>query len=169
MEKYLMAGISIAVLAISAFYAIRSIRIRRRNQSNLIDLGALVDLTALDGTPAAAARGQYVATVFRDRPLERVVTGGLMHRGKAQVVVTDQGVGIERVGEESFAIPAAALLNVGRASAAIDRGVEADGLVAVDWTLGTTEVTTLLRIDAVDDGEGLMNSLKQLVAKDGAR
>ncbi len=169
MQKYLMAAISIAVLAVAVFLVLRSSRRKSRAQASDGELGALIDLTALAGKPVVAAKGQYVATVFRDKPLERVVTGGLMYRGKAQLVVTDEGIGIERVGEESFAIPANLLLEVGRASATIDRGVEADGLLAISWLLGATQVTTQLRIDRAEDTVELNEALKQLVMKDGAR
>ncbi len=169
MQKYLMAAISIVILAIAVFLTIRSSRRKSRSQTENPELGSLIDLTALQGTPLVAAKGQYVATVFRDKPLERVVTGGLMYRGKAQLVVTDRGVGIERLGEESFAIPAELILEVGRSSATIDRSVEADGLLSISWLLGATEVITQLRLDRVDDTEELAKALKQLVEKDGAR
>lgn len=164
-----MTVICVAVFAVLAWVAIRGLKRRSAAQAADVELGALVDLTALAGKPVAAARGQYVATVFAAHPLERVVTGGLMHRGKAQLVVTTEGVGIERIGEESFAIAAKFIKSAGRASHTIDRGVETDGLLAITWTLGNTAVTTLLRIDGAEDNEALNRALQQLVNKDGAR
>lgn len=164
-----MAAISVVALCAVTWFAIRSIKRRKTQQADQVDVSALVDLTALPGKPVAAARGQYVATVFTNNPLERVVTGGLMHRGKAQLVVTTDGIGIERIGEESFAIHAQLLRDIGRATATIDRGVEASGLLSISWVLGETEVTTQLRLDAADDTAEFNETLKKLVNKDGGR
>lgn len=169
MQKYVFALISLFAIAGFVVIAMRSIRRKNAAQSADLELGSLKDLTALEGKPVVAARGQYVATVFYDRPLDRVVTGGLMHRGKAQLVVTDSGIGIERVGEESFAIDAKQLVAINRASSTIDRGVEADGLLAISWKLGETSVTTHLRIDGAEDTTELANALGYLVTKEGAR
>ena len=162
-QQLMFAVICIVTLVVLVFLVLRG---NRKRKSDQVDLGPLVDLAALEGTPVIAAKGQYVATVFTARPLERVVTGGLGFRGKAQLIVTDKGLGIERVGEESFAIPAETVKSVSRVSATIDRAVEADGLVSIDWILGGTAVSTLLRLDRELDSQELMERLKSLAQED---
>ena len=49
------------------------------------------------------------------------------------------------------AIPVAAITGIERATWTIDRGVEPNGLNAITWMLGDTELTSFLRLD---DPEG---------------
>ena len=164
-EQYLFAATCLAVLVLLVLLVMRGNKKRKAVQS---ELGTLIDIAALPGTPIIAAAGQYVATVFADRPLEKVVTGGLGFRGKALLIVTDQAVGVERVGEESFVILGSALIEVTRANATIDRAVEPDGLLSLGWRLGGTEVASQFRIDAEADTAELSVALKNLI-QGGAR
>lgn len=102
--------------------------------------------------PLAAQAGEvifsgfYVATVFVDKPLERVWAYGLGGRGKATVSVSKDGISIERVGEQGFLIPNVDLVGVGRAKATIDRAVERQGLIQIAWRLGGTELLSSFRV-----------------------
>lgn len=163
--QYVFAAGCTVLFAVLVFLAIRGNGRRKAEQG---DLGQLVDITALPGTPIASATGQYVATVFADRPLHKVVVGGLAFRGKAQIIVTNEAIGIERVGEESFVIKQDALIAISRESATIDRAVETGGLLSLTWSLGGTAVATQLRIDREADNVELASALKSL-RKEGAR
>lgn len=90
----------------------------------------------------------YVATVFRDRPLERVLAHGLAYRGFGKVAVEPEGVAIYRRGENSFLIPSTNFISYGSSTAVIDKAVEKDGLVVLNWKLGDTELSTHLRFAA---------------------
>lgn len=90
----------------------------------------------------------YVATVFADRPLERVWAYGLGGRGRATVGTSDDKLIIERVGERSISISKASVLELTRGGATIDRGVERRGIVQIRWQLGNEELLTSLRITA---------------------
>jgi hypothetical protein len=88
----------------------------------------------------------YASTVFGDSQLNRVWAHGLGGRGKAKIFVDAAGVSLERIGEPSILIPAQDLLALGRVSATIDKGVEKNGLLALTWRLGDTELVTNLRV-----------------------
>jgi hypothetical protein len=89
--------------------------------------------------------GQYVATTFADRPLDRVSAHGLGFAGKANIMVSNAGIQISRTGEKSFLIPRSSLLDLARTSGVIDKVVEKDGLLSIRWRLGEVEVESHFR------------------------
>jgi hypothetical protein len=161
-QRDIVALAFLTVFFLIAALAIVSIRRRVMKQS---DIGALSAPDSLSGAQLAAVDAKYVSTVFADRPLERVVSNGLMHRGLARLVLLQDGIQVIRVGERSFAIRADAIRDVSRASATIDRGVENSGLVALTWMLGSTEVTTNFRLSAADDTSEFFKLLTQFKTK----
>ena len=138
--------------------ATSAIKRRAKKQSGL---GTLTALETVSGVTTDQASGFYVSTVFANKPLERIVSHGLLHRGKVDLVLREDGIQVKRLGEASFAIAASAITDVARASATIDRGVEQSGLLAISWMLGETEVTTNFRLDAADDTQGFFEKLSQ--------
>jgi hypothetical protein len=138
--------------------AVSAIKRRAIQQSGL---GALTALETVSGATTDEASGFYVSTVFADKPLERIVSHGLLHRGKVDLVLRSDGIQVKRLGEASFAIAASAITDVARATATIDRGVEQSGLLAISWMLGETEVTTNFRLDAADDTQTFFEKLSQ--------
>jgi hypothetical protein len=89
--------------------------------------------------------GFYVATTFADRPLDRVSAHGLGFAGKANIEVSEQGIKISRIGERSFWIERASLIDLARTSGVIDKVVEKGGLLSLRWKLGSSELETHLR------------------------
>lgn len=151
----------VAILSLILFLALVGLAISaiRRRSAKQASLGSLAPLDSLNGAKIVTAGAKYVSTVFSERPLDRVVALGLMHRGNATLSVLTDGLQIEREGETSFAIDARDIVKVERASASIDRGVERSGLLAISWMLAETAVTTNLRIDASDDSQHLFDQL----------
>lgn len=143
-----------------ALIALATSAIQRRAKKQA-GLGALAALEAVSGATIAEASGSYVSTVFANKPLERLVSHGLLHRGKVDLVLREDGIQVKRLGEASFAIAAIAITDVARASATIDRGVEQSGLLAISWMLGETEVTTNFRLNAADDTQAFFEKLSQ--------
>ena len=138
--------------------AVSAIKRRAKKQSGL---GAVTALETVSGATTDEASGFYVSTVFANKPLERIVSHGLLHRGKVDLVLRSDGIQVKRLGETSFAIATSAITDVARASATIDRGVEQSGLLAISWLLGETEVTTNFRLDAADDTQPFFEKLSQ--------
>jgi len=151
----------VAILSLILFLALVGLAISaiRRRSAKQSSLGSLAPLDSLKGAKVVNAGAKYVSTVFSERPLDRVVALGLMHRGNATLSVLTDGLQIEREGEKSFAIDAFDIVKVERASASIDRGVERSGLLAISWMLSETAVTTNLRIHASDDSQQLFDQL----------
>lgn len=139
METYQVGLISLALFAL--FGIIAFITWRRRITLQALSLEIPV---GIEGS-FSGSNCFYVATTFSERPLERVIAHGLAHRGHARLAVTEFGVEVSRVGEFSFLIPKAALVDVSLGSAVIDRAVEKEGLVVIKWKLGAVELQTYFR------------------------
>lgn len=102
---------------------------------------------------------QYVATSLLDHPLERVAAHGLGARGNGKITVSRDGVLIERNGERAIGIPFDQLKGVQRTSAAIDRGVEKDGLIQLDWEQDGFGLSTYLRATSNETRKQLFEEL----------
>ena len=139
METYQVGLIALGVFGIFAIIAL--ITWRRRISAQQLGLAAPV---AIENSLAGQSCF-YVATTFSERPLERVIAHGLAHRGHARLAVIGSGVEVSRVGEFSFLIPRADLIEVSLASVVIDRAVEKEGLVVIKWRLGAVELQTYFR------------------------
>lgn len=151
----------VALVSFLVFVALIALAVSalRRRAAKQVSLGELQAIDSLTGSLVAEASGFYVSTVFATKPLERIVSNGLLHRGKATLVVRTDGLQVRRLGETSFAIASSQIREISRASATIDRGVEQAGLIAVSWMLGGTEVTTNFRLNAADDTKEVFDEL----------
>lgn len=155
MTKELIGSLAIGVVALIALVIFLSNRKLRSKQEAL--------LAKPEDFAGSGAAGLYVSTVFTDKPLDRVWAYGLGVRGRCQIVVTDAGVGISRVGEQGLLIPAQAMVAIGLQSATIDKGVEKNGLLAIDWQLGDSKLTTVLRIANVQDRKKILSDVEKLI------
>lgn len=88
----------------------------------------------------ASFPGLYVATTRHGEPLERLAIRGLAFRSRADLTVTDAGVALDLTGQPRLFFPRERIAAVAQATVAIDRVVEPDGLVRVEWRAddGTT-------------------------------
>lgn len=105
----------------------------------------------------------YVATTRGDDPFARLMAHGLGVRGKATFTARADGIVIDRDGERSFFIPAADIAGAEPASTAIDRGVEAGGLVAIAWKLGALPVVTTLRPAHPSDKDAVFAAVEGII------
>lgn len=117
---------------------------------------------SLDGEVREEFRLFYVATTEADSPLERIAVAPLAFRGRARVVVREDGMEIHLPGEAVASIPAAAVEGVGIATWTIDKSVEEDGLIFLRWQWGNKPVESYFR--AVDHPrDSVIDALKRLV------
>ena len=135
----------------------------RRRARGQVALGPVAELPDDPGAPDVTLEALYVATTLRDQPLERVAVHGLGHRAQATVQVFDGGVSLALTGRDAAWIPAADLLAADRASYAIDRGVEPDGLVRIGWNLGRSPVDTYLRPRSAPDASTLLDAVQRIL------
>ena len=85
------------------------------------------------GTPSRFD-GFYVATTVHNSPLDRLAVKHLMFRGRVRVALRSDGIALEIAGEPTIFIASDSIVGVDRATWAIDRVVERDGLVPLAWT-----------------------------------
>lgn len=136
-------------------------RSRRRRQAGI---GAPLEVPMqLARASGLLVDGWYVATTPAHEPLERIAVHGLGFRARASIAVHSEGLVLERRGSAPLYVPAVDLRSVERATWAIDRVVEPDGLVVFSWMLGTTPVDTYLRISERDAAEQLLAAIHDLL------
>lgn len=125
------AVVLIALLTLALFAALAWAWWRRtRRDSGLVAPVA----EAPDGAAVVASfPALYVATTRQGEPLERLAIRGLGFRSRADVVVTEAGVALDLTGQQRIFLDAARIDSAGRATVAIDRVVEKDGLARVSW------------------------------------
>lgn len=75
----------------------------------------------------------YVASTRHDEPLERVAISPLSYRARGELVFTDRGVALSLDGADTVFLASERLVAADLATVAIDRVVEANGLVRLVW------------------------------------
>lgn len=105
----------------------------------------------------------YVATTFRDAPLERVAIRGLRFRGFADVSLFDEGIVITVRGEAPCAIPRAKLTGVTTQQLTIDKVVEPNGLIAVHWMSALGELSSVFRVQQPESRADLLSLSTELI------
>ena len=148
----------IVFLAIAAFRAWRS-----RANAQAAKFSAPLEWLEHPSGGRQWANLQYVATSVRGEPLNRVTAHGLGSRGFGKITASTDGILIERTGERSIGIPFVQLQGVSRATVAIDRAVETDGLIQIDWQQDGFELSTFLRATSNDTRKNLYTYLTELL------
>lgn len=138
MTREIIGFTLVMLVFVVAYLVLRSVRRLRSKQESL--LPAILPAVT-DGTFETS----YVATVFAERPLDRIWAHGLGVRGKAKLGLSSEGVSVHRVGERGFFIPAASITELGSAQATIDKGVERDGLTTIVWNHGEVALQSVFR------------------------
>lgn len=160
----------VAIVAALLFIALvmlaaRAIGRRSRDEAWMIPSAT----TVAESAPLAIAQCQYVSTVYANEPLRRFGGKPLLFRGNAAVSIFDSFVLVERDAEQPLQISLKDIVEVGRASASVDRGVELNGLLSLTWLANGTPVTTNLRLNARDDNAQFQNTLSSLIAREMIR
>ena len=118
----------------------------RRRARRDADLSAPVGEIPAGAVALSAWPALYVATTRHGEPLERLAIGGLGFRSRSDVTVTDAGVALDVTGRPRVFLAADRIEDVAPATVAIDRVVEAGGLVCLAWRLEAgTVVDSYLR------------------------
>ncbi len=149
---------TIVVLAIALVLTIMALawRSRRRRQRGL-EIASPVPPEL--GDVLYAAPVGYVATTPTGSPLDRIAVAGLGFRARARLTVARAGIVLDLDGEPARFIPAAEVRGAGRATWAIDRVVEADGLAVIGWRLGDQDVESYLRTESDHSTRSLIGAI----------
>jgi hypothetical protein len=158
MQTYHVGLMALVIFSLLGVFAYWSWVSKIRKQESFIEPPKRLD------TEDAGQGAFYVATTLAGKPLERVVAHGLAHRGRAKVLVSSDGISIYRTGETSFQILSKDIVAVNQSSAVIDRAVEKDGLVSIQWKLGSTSVETHLRFVGSTERSTTLSQIKDMVA-----
>lgn len=94
-----------------------------------------------------AVPGLFVGTTFRDDWLDRVAVHDLAHRAAGWVVVATDGVHVEREGLPDLYLPFDVVDAAAPGDALAGKVVGRNGLLLVDWRLGSRRVTSAFRAD----------------------
>ena len=159
MDKVVPAIIVLVILAVALTLMILGWRARARRQVQLDEPHRVPENT---GAFVGDFETFYVATTMAGQPLNRVVVQGLGFRAKAFLRVSSGGVVIPIDGQRDIFIPVGDIRDVRRETWTIDRVVEPDGLILIDWTLGSTGVDSYFR---AEDPEPLFAALSSLIAQ----
>lgn len=153
MTRELIGFIALLIVPAMALIAFTAVRRRRRAQESVIE--PLPEFKVGEALPDSL----YVSTVFTSSPLERVWARGLGPRGRAQVSISESGLGIARTGEASFTIPSASIQRIGTSTATIDKAVERDGLLSISWTHSGIDLITQLRFSSAASHQKALDTI----------
>ena len=162
MEKYVMALLTVLACLLFAALAIRAWKSRAARQNSLFP--SPPEKLVAKGEPLVIEDAFYVATTFANNFLERIAAHGLGARGFSQIQVFAEGVLISRIGERDLAIIGDDLISVSYSQVAIDKAVESDGLMVVNWRAGETSLSTHLRIKDLSSRDRIFSTLSDLVS-----
>ena len=164
MVKNLMAIITATIFLLLLMLIVRAWKQRILQQTNSFS----EPLEALDffGELIAQAKAFYVATTFAESLLERIAAYGLGPRGNAQFFVFSEGLLIVRNGERPLAIDRASISSVSLGQVAIDKVVETDGLIQVNWSQDSVKLSTHLRVVDEKSRKEILQAANSLLAKE---
>ena len=158
-----MAALSLLLFSCFSLLAARAWQKRKQEQTANFE----APLEALDyfGELIAKSSGFYVATTYADNHLERISAYGLGARGICQILVFGQGVLIVRNGERPLAIAKSALEEISANQIAIDKAVEAKGLMSIIWSKNSISFATHLRIIDQDKRSQIQDAINSLLTQ----
>jgi hypothetical protein len=154
-------AVSAAVVLLLLCLAVLGWRGRLRRQEHI---PAPVPAPAEPGSPVFQSEGQYVVTTTAGDWLDRVAVHGLGIRSNATAEVYGHGLLLRRTGAPAVYIPWQALHAVRLVSGIAGKFVEKDGLVAISWTLGKTNVETGFRTRRASDKPRLLDAVTRLIS-----
>ncbi|MGK5547411.1 hypothetical protein ACSNOH_22155 [Streptomyces sp. URMC 127] len=126
------------------------------------DLPELPAAPAERGEPSLTMTGRYHGSTTAGQWLDRIVARGLGTRSRAELTLTEQGVGVVRPGAQDFFIPAdrvrGARLDKGIAGKVLTEG----GLLVITWVHGDREIDSGFRSDRVAEHAAWVEALTHL-------
>lgn len=158
-----MAALSVVLFTSFFLLAARAWQKRIQEQTDKFE----APLEALDffGELLSKSSGFYVATTYSENHLERISAYGLGARGSCQVLVFSEGVLIVRNGERPLAIAKSALDGISSNQVAIDKAVEAKGIMSITWNQNSIQLATHLRIVDRDQRNQVQDAILSLLTQ----
>jgi len=137
----------IMFLMVGALYLLmlRGWRSRQRRQGDLPSPPAPPEVRGQVLAPATS--GLFVGTTFADDWLDRVAVHDLAHRAAGWLVVATDGVHVEREGLDDLYLPYDVLDRAFLGDALAGKVVGSEGLLLLEWRLGSRLLTSGFRAD----------------------
>jgi hypothetical protein len=163
MERtFLVIGL-LALCALAAYGLYVGWRHRAARQSGLATLP--VAPADLGSDLVEPVTGLYVSTTTAGNWQDRVVAQGLGRRAAGAARLSDEGVCIEREGEDDIFVPVADLVEVLTAPGIAGKVMgQAHGVLIIRWSLGGTELDSGFRADDVEAQADFIEAATNLIA-----
>ncbi|MFI1420684.1 hypothetical protein ACH4VX_22400 [Streptomyces sp. NPDC020731] len=145
----------------------------RPSPATTLNRGGKPPLPGMPDDPGPAKltmSGRYHGSTTAGQWLDRIVAHGLGTRSRAELTLTDAGLGVVRPGANDFFVPAEALRE-----ARLDKGIAGKvltegGLLVVTWTHGERQIDSGFRSDRAAEHNEWVEALNQMINKtEGAR
>jgi hypothetical protein len=163
MERTLWVIGLLAVCALAAYGLFLGWRHRAARQSGLAALP--VAPAVLGADLVEPLTGIYVSTTTAGNWQDRVVAQGLGRRAAGAARLSDEGVCIEREGEDDIFVPVGDLVAVLTAPGIAGKVIgQAHGVLIIRWSLGGTELDSGFRADDVDAQTDFIEAATDLIA-----
>lgn len=106
----------------------------------------------------------YLATTKHDQHLERVAVRPLVYRARGELALTDRGVALSLDGAPTVFLASSRLVAADRASVAVGRAVEPNGLIRLVWRVADgVLVDSYLRLASAEPHQ-ILPELERLCA-----
>ncbi len=144
-DRVLLTVTMLAMVGALYLLMLRGWRSRQRRQSDLPVPPAAPAVRGEEVAPVAG--GLFVGTTFADDWLDRVAVHDLAHRSAGWLVVTADGVHVEREGLPDLYLPYGVIVRAFLGDALAGKVVGKEGLLLLEWRLGSRLLTSGFRAD----------------------
>lgn len=167
MERMLLV-LGLVLVCVLAGYGLRAgWRHRAARQAGLPELPDATQAVGDVLTPPLT--GLYVSTTTAGNWQDRIVARGLGFRADATVLLTPEGVLIDRNGADPIYVPVQDLLEVTTAPGIAGKVMgQPDGILIVRWRLGDTVLDSGIRADDRDAQAEFLDAARKLINKGAA-
>jgi len=167
MERMLLV-LGLVLVCVLAGYGLRAgWRHRAARQAGLPELPDATQ--AVGDVLIPALTGLYVSTTTAGNWQDRIVARGLGFRADATVLLTPEGVLIDRNGADPIFVPVQDLLEVTTAPGIAGKVMgQPDGILIVRWRLGDTVLDSGIRADDRDAQTEFLDAARKLINKGAA-
>jgi len=162
MERTLLVIGLLALCALAAYGLYVGWRHRAARQSGLAALPVAPAVIGPDLVEPLT--GLYVSTTTAGNWQDRVVAQGLGRRAAGAARLSEEGVCIERDGEDDIFVPVTDLVDVLTAPGIAGKVMgQAHGVLTIRWALAGTELDSGFRSDDVDAQADFIDAAKNLI------
>lgn len=163
MERTLLVIGLLALCALAAYGLYVGWKHRAARQSGLAALPVAPAVLGPDLTEPVT--GLYVSTTTAGNWQDRVVAHGLGRRAAGAARLSDEGVCIERDGEDDIFVPVGDLVEVLTAPGIAGKVMgQANGVLIIRWALAGTQLDSGFRADDVDAQTEFIQAATDLIA-----